>query len=201
MASVGLQLLVGLDKNENWVTSMTNYHDEMVKKDTLSYPMIPLLRGKRIRLQAQLSAVKILVVFETQNWEANSIKLTPLQLQVFKAQMPAILNFISAVQKGAAVPVGEPFTQEEGKWLSTSIPFEEELSIKLKWNPEKGFSLVILVQGQKHFTMSAGAFIRFNDFTCTKVTTAIRMWEAMIIAATPNRASLDSNPQEPMDVE
>lgn len=199
MASVGLQLLVGLDKNEDWVTTMTNYHDEMVKKDTLSYPMIPLVRGKRIRLEAQLSAGKILVVFETQNWEANSVKLTPLQLQVFQTQMPAILNFISAVQTNAPVPVGEPFTQEEGKWLSTSIPFEEELSIKLKWNPEKRFSLVTLVQGQKQFTMSAGAFIRFNDFTCAKVTIAIRMWEAMIVAAAPDRASLDS--QEPMDIE
>jgi hypothetical protein len=65
--------------------------------------------------------------------------------------------------------------------------------IKLRWNPAQRFSLVMLIDGQRQFTMCAGAFIRFNNFICAKVTNSVRMWEDMLGATSILRASLTSD--------
>lgn len=193
--NLGLQLLVGLDETENteWIQTMTNYHDEMVMNSLLSYPMIPLVRGKRIRPEVHLYEGTITLIFETQKWEVNSIKLTVDQFEMFNVHKPMILDFIQAVQNNTPVSFDTPISKEDGGWQSKLIRLDGNINIKLRWNEAKRYSLVGLIDDHRQFTMCAGAYIRFSDFVCTKVTNAVRMWQDVLTTTDTMRAALLSN--------
>ncbi len=159
----------------------------------ISYPLIPVVRCKRVRPEVDLGKGTITIVFDTQNWEQNSIRLTVEQFEDLKGYIPAIMSFIDRVQRGLPIEGSDVVCISGTPWKHKALPLDENILIRLRWNEVKHFSLVTMIHGERQFTMSAGAFTHFKDFTCPKLTNAVRMWQDMLACTETLRASMLSD--------
>jgi hypothetical protein len=135
------------------------------------------------------------IVFETSKSKSGSIKLTPEQFEKFKALMPDIKGFARCVKENILPPdtllIDNYKTSDDG-WSYQILPIDENINVRIRWNTEKGIGLITIMGPKKHFTMSAGSFLRFEEFICNKLTNAVRMWQDILAATVTLRASLFS---------
>jgi hypothetical protein len=190
--SVGLQLLTGLDyvANREWVQNMTDYHDSMVQNATVSYPIYPLVLGKRVRFEVHMAMGKVIIAFETEGKANLCIGLTPTEFMQLKDQGDKLMAFIHAVQSRSKLPFEGPVDWEKDGWKSKTLILDG-FSVKMTWKDQ--MSQVVLVKGDKKFTMSAGGYTRFYDFVSNKIINAMRMWDAILAVSANLRPSLMSS--------
>jgi hypothetical protein len=200
--SVGLQLLTGLNYNANreWVQNMTEYHNHMVQNAVVSYPVYPLVLGKRVRFEAHMASGKLGIAFETEGKANLCVTLTPSEFLLMKEHEDKLMAFIKAVQTKNKLPFEGPMDREKDGWKSKTVLLDG-FSVKMTWKDE--MSQVVLVKGDKKFTMSAGGFTRYHDFVSNKITNAVRMWDAMLAVSANLRPSLmaDYNQLECMEID
>ena len=192
-SSGGLQLLVGLDENGEWVKNMKNFHNNLISTSaTLSYPMIPIVRGKRVKINANMETGAISVIFETQQLEAYSLKLSLTEFEAFQNKLPVFVSYIRAVQESREVPREEniKITEEEGGWAYTVLYVMNNINVKIKWNAAKRHTLISVHDKNRYFTLSAGAFIYFQTYAIKKVTNALRLWQNVMRVTYSLRPSL-----------
>lgn len=201
-AEGGLQLLVGLDFNGEWVKRMKNYSDELIKNSPLlAYPTFPLVQGKRIRTQANMVTGETYVIFETQNWESLRLQLTKVEFEAFQSKHDQIQEFITAVQQEDTIPQGHTLIlTEEGGWQSTTLYIMNSITVKIKWQASKRHTLISLVDKDRYFTMSAGAFLYLRCFLNTKLTNALRMWHNILSSTCILRPALLSDFQPELNL-
>lgn len=151
----GLQMLIGLDPvaNSDWINNARTYHDQVVSDQQVSYPVFPLVRGKRVRMTVNMLTGTIQVIFESQGHEEKSVVLSIAELEEFQTRSGIIRKLIKRVQKGKEVPYKEDVVEEEGGWYSYTTQFHcnMHLHLKCRWNYGKRFSLITLTSGMYVF--------------------------------------------------
>lgn len=154
-AFFGLQMLVGLDPvaNADWINNARTYHDQVVSEQQVSYPVFPLVRGKRVRVTVNMLTGAIHVVFESQSYEEKALVLSVAELEEFQTRSGTIRKLIRRVQTGKEAPFRDEIIEEEGGWYSHTSQFKcnSHLHLKCRWNYGKKFSLVTLTKGKSVF--------------------------------------------------
>jgi hypothetical protein len=183
----GKQMLQGI-LDDDWVNQMIQYHDNMVMDGVLSYPLIPFVYGKRFRPEVRMTTGELTVVFETQNAQTGTIKLTTDQFDKFKAHIPELKSFAISIRDKIPLEITNPVSNDG--WTADLLTIDENFVIKRSWNVQKGTGLIIITDDINRFSMSAGALLHFENFICGKLTNAVRMWQDMMAASVTLRESL-----------
>ena len=185
---VGRQLLVGLNKekvSKDWVKDMQAQADKLIKNGYVSFPVFPVVQAKRIRPEVYLYTKEIYMLFETRGYLGHGekqvpVKMTLYQFEVFQKKMHIIQEYIEKVQGGEKL-ILDGGKRQNGGWKRADLPLVQGLTIGLKWQEEKRFSVVIISDEEgNEFALSAGGYEYLFKTLNPKLTNVIRMWKTMM---------------------
>jgi hypothetical protein len=165
----------------------------LAKEGEISYPSMPLVKNKTVRVLVIPNKQEIFVVFDRKiGYLVDSLKLTLAEYKAFKGKFGLIMDLIGAVQKAEPVAhllEGQQVLPDFYGWKYCRFPLTEDLKMTLSWNEEKRYALTKVHRGsinnkgtwvpdkKAELTLCAGGMKYFTKYTSNKLDRAIEGWK------------------------
>ena len=196
---IAQNLFSGLDdeRDRNWIEAMKRQYNKCMMEGVINYPVVPVVKNKRVRIEANIYQSSLFVVLERRAGNAEvGIKLTPAQFEQLKAKYNMLRTFIKSVQSSDPSKMfgsmGLEIKKDYDGWKYCRVEIGEEIMLTLKWEEQKRQSMVKIHKGmmteggywaadkENEICLSAGGMMYFMDYLSEMISENLEAWSTVV---------------------